>query len=187
MDKRKPINELRRDLKALMATNAPPPSSLCRSEIEQMLGIYQRVAEMKKELPPPVKQKGGRKPAREVENTTTTEGIEVPKTPKKIEVDYKPKEKKTVKPAKVEDADSGTGSESEAEQEKAKKSQKVVDATPVVKADKPKKTLSEEQKAKMKAGREAKKAESKKETPPPDAPPKETPKGTKLPVFKIMN
>lgn len=190
MTERRSIVELRKELKKLMVENAPAPSTMRRAEVEQMVNLYKRVAEMKKELPKPEQQKRGRKEPREVPTEEVSDGISVPKTPKKIELDYKPKEKKTVKPTKVEDEDSGTGSESEAEVEKAKKSQKVVDATPVAKTEKPKKTLTDEQKAKMKAGREAKKAQVKKETPPSDAPPKtEEPekKAPKLPVFKIVN
>jgi len=194
MEERKNLNNLRHELKALMIAHTPPPTSMCRAEIEQMISVYKRIGDMKKELPKPEKTKRGRKQPREIkEEEVKEEGIAVPKTPAKTPVDYTPKPKKVAAPV-VLDEDSGTGSESEAEQVKAKKSAKKVEKAAVVKTEeKPKRVLSDEQKAKMKAGRDAKKtekAEVKKETPPPEAPKKEevkeeVVKKIKLPVFKI--
>jgi hypothetical protein len=186
---RKNLQALRHELKALMNVHTPPPSSMPRAEVEHMVSIYQRIADMKKEMPKPEKVKRGRKQPREInEEEVKEEGIAVPKTPAKTPVDYTPKPKKVVAPVAL-DEDSGTGSESEAEQVKAKKSAKKVEKA--VEEPKPKRVLSDEQKAKMKAGRDAKKAEVKKDTPPPEAPkkeePKEEPKKIKLPVFKISS
>jgi hypothetical protein len=146
-----------------------------------MISVYSTANEKVKTLPPAEKGKTGRKKAMEVE-AEGKDGIAVPKKLDKPKTAYAEKQEKkkasTIKPGKLDD-DSGTGSESEAEEKKAKVSSKKVEKAVVEPtASKPKRTLTEEQKAKMKAGREAKKAggdtaKPKKDDAPPDAPAKQ--------------
>jgi len=144
--------------------------------MKEVLGA---AAEKDKSLPIPNKKHGGRTKAKEVEGDEK-DGVVIPKKPVKEKTQYAEKQEKkkaaTIKPGKLDD-DSGTGSESEAEEKKAKVSAKKVEKAAVEPtASKPKRTLTEEQKAKMKAGREAKKAggdaKPKKDDAPPDAPSK---------------
>jgi len=173
-----------------------------REDIEQMIGMYGKFAEQKKATPLPERNKAGRKKAREVDAAETDTGIQVPKKLVKEKSDYisEKKAKKPVAPAKMDADDSGTGSESEEEVKEVKKAVAKVDKAVVEPAEKPKRTISAEQLAKMKAGREAKKlaaggsvekpkkAEPKKAEHTPDAPPKEAvavKKEKRLPVFQL--
>lgn len=197
-EKKKPIAELRKELKHLLVDISVRPSAMKnRGDIEQLIGAYSKLVEEKKALPPGVRGVGGRKKPMEVEAEEDGEGIAVPKKLHKEKTIYAAeKEKKAKKPAaaaKVEE-DSGTGSESEAEERKAKVSTKKVEKAAVAPTEKPKRVITPEHLAKMKAGRLAKKsdasgepkpaepkpAEPKKETPPPDAP-----GYNKLPVRKL--
>ena len=216
---RKTIAELRAEVRSMMAAVQIAPSKMCRTELERMREVYGAAAERNKALPPAEKNKGGRprtkepepprekkvggrKKAVEVEGAEK-EGVVIPKKLDKPKTAYAEKQEKkkaaTIKPGKLDD-DSGTGSESEAEEKKAKVSAKKVEKAAVEPAaSKPKRTLTEEQKAKMKAGREAKKtggdaaAKPKKDDPPPDAPSKKEKPETKeedagylrLPVFRL--
>ena len=192
-EKKKPIGELRRELQHLILDLKVSPSTMKnRGDIEQLIGVYSKFTTEKKALPPTPRGVGGRKKPVEVDAEKNDEGIAIPKKLNKVKTEYaERKEKKAVKPTApvhVEE-DSGTGSESEAEAEerKAKK-------TAVAPAEKPKRVITPEHLAKMKAGRLAKKsdasgepkpaepkpAEPKKETPPPDAP-----GYNKLPVRKL--
>jgi hypothetical protein len=133
------------------------------------------------------------------------DGIAVPKKLDKPKTAYAEKQEKkkaaTIKPGKLDD-DSGSGSASEEDVKQTKKAVKKVEKAAVEPASKPKRTLTEEQKAKMAAGRLAKKAggdaKPKKDDAPPDAPAKkekpvkEKPETKpdesqyiKLPVFRL--
>lgn len=198
---RKPIAELRKELKKMMIDISVAPSQMKkREDIEQMIGMYGKFAEVKKSTPLPERSKGGRPKAREVEAKGDDGGIAVPKkvvkekSDRMLEREKYAKKKSVPTPSVAED--SGTGSESEEEERVAKKAvEKVAKAA----VEKPKRVLTEEQKAKMMAGRLAKKAaampsaekptpkpaEPKKDTPPPDAPPTAAAKAEKrIPVFK---
>lgn len=200
---KKSVTDLRRELRTLMAGVQVAPGRMSRGDLERMISVYGTANEKVKSLPPAEKGKTGRKKAAEVEGAEK-DGIAVPKKLDKPKTAYAEKQEKkkasTIKPGKLDD-DSGTGSESEAEEKKAKVSSKKVEKAAVEPVSKPKRTLTEEQKAKMKAGREAKKAggdaKPKKDDAPPDAPAKkEKPtekKETKedesqyikLPVFRL--
>jgi hypothetical protein len=190
---RKPIGELRKELaKMLIDIHVRPSHVKKREDLEQMIGMYGKFAEEKKTTPLPERSKGGRPKAKEVESSADEMGISIPKKVVKEKTVYAEKKEKKAKkpaaPALVEDEDSGTGSESEAEERKAKKA---------AVAEKPKRVLTEEQKAAMRAGREKKKAtagaggepkpekaEPKKDVPPPDAPARDV-GYNKLPVRKL--
>lgn len=195
---KKPIGELRKELKHLMVDIQVAPSKIRnRQAIENMIQVYRGFSETKKEnVPPIVLNKPGRKPARKVEIETSGE-VAVPKKVAPVELKQEPE----YKSKKISKADPP----------------KVADDTP-----KPKKTMSPEHKAKMlaaaAAAREAKKnatavsaststpekeekpkpkvAKPKKEEAPPDAPPKKEedtsapapapgPREKKIPVFKM--
>ena len=191
-EKKKPIAELRKELKHLMVEIKVAPSQIYnRHAMEQMIDLYKGFRDVKKEAPLPEVNKPGRKPAREVESETSGE-VAVPKKVAPVEREHEPKPK----PAKISKADPP----------------KVADDTP-----KPKRVMTEEHKAKMKAARDAKRAAStstpekeeksepkpkpkpkvakpKKEEAPPDAPPKKEeeapapapgPREKKIPVFKM--
>ena len=193
---KKPISELRKELKHLMVDIQVAPSKIRnRQAIENMIQVYRGFSETKKEnVPPIVLNKPGRKPARKVESETSGE-VAVPKKVAPVELKQEPE----YKAKKMSKADPP----------------KVADDTP-----KPKRVMTEEHKAKMKAARDAKRAAStstpekeekpkpepkpkpkvakpKKEETPPDAPPKKEeedapasapapgPREKKIPVFKM--
>ena len=188
---KKPISELRKELKHLMVDIQVAPSKIRnRQAIEHMIEVYKGFSETKKEnVPPIVLNKPGRKPARKVESETSGE-VAVPKKVAPVELKQEPE----YKAKKMSKADPP----------------KVADDTP-----KPKRVMTEEHKAKMKAARDAKRAAStstpekeekpkpepkpkpkvakpKKEETPPDAPPKKEeeapapgPREKKIPVFKM--
>ena len=195
-DTKKPIAELRKELKHLMVDIQVAPSKIRnRQAIEHMIEVYKGFSETKKEtVPPIVLNKPGRKPARKVESETSGE-VAVPKKVAPVELKQEPE----YKAKKMSKADPP----------------KVADDTP-----KPKRVMTEEHKAKMKAARDAKRAAStstpekeekpkpepkpkpkvakpKKEETPPDAPPKKEeedapasapapgPREKKIPVFKM--
>lgn len=192
---KKPIGELRKELKHLMVDIQVAPSKIRnRQAIEHMIEVYKGFSETKKEtVPPIVLNKPGRKPARKVESETSGE-VAVPKKVAPVELKQEPE----YKAKKMSKADPP----------------KVADDTPKTK---PKRVISPEHLAKMKAAREAKRAASstpekeetekpkpkpkvakpKKEEAPPDAPPKSKeesqqeatsapgPREKKIPVFKM--
>ena len=170
-EKKKGLADLRKELKTLIVNTQVRPGSMCRADVEQAILVYSKAMEVKNSLPPAEKSKVGRKAAREVESETAGE-VAVPKKVAPVEREHEPRPK----PAKISKADPP----------------KVADDTP-----KPKRVMTEEHKAKMKAAREAKKvkssastdteeelkkAEPKKQEPPPDAP---RPREKKVPVFKM--
>jgi hypothetical protein len=200
-DTKKPIGELRKELKHLMVDIQVAPSKIRnRQAIEHMIEVYKGFSETKKEtVPPIVLNKPGRKPARKVESETSGE-VAVPKKVAPVELKQEPE----YKAKKMSKADPP----------------KVADDTP--KSTKPKRVISPEHLAKMKAAREAKRAASttaasftleseeeeekpkpkpkpkpkvakpKKEEAPPDAPHKKEgkadyalPREKKIPVFKM--
>ena len=172
-EKKKGLADLRKELKTLIVNTQVRPGSMCRADVEQAILVYSKAIEVKNSLPPPEKSKVGRKAAREVESETSGE-VAVPKKVAPVEREHEPRPK----PAKISKADPP----------------KVADDTPKTK---PKRVISPEHLAKMKAAREAKKngaststpvkeekeksepkpkpkvAKPKKEEAPPDAPPKE--------------
>jgi len=186
---KKPIGELRKELKHLMVDIQVAPSKIRnRQAIEHMIEVYKGFSETKKEtVPPIVLNKPGRKPARKVESETSGE-VAVPKKVAPVELKQEPE----YKAKKMSKADPP----------------KVADDTPKTK---PKRVISPEHLAKMKAARAAKKsastpapegekekkkvAKTKKEEAPPDAPPKPKeedtsapapgPREKKIPVFKM--
>jgi hypothetical protein len=184
-EKKKGLADLRKELKTLIVNTQVRPGSMCRADVEQAILVYSKAMEVKNSLPPAEKSKVGRKAAREVESETSGE-IAVPKKVAPVEREREPKPK----PAKISKADPPP----------------VADDTP-----KPKRVMTEEHKAKMKAARDAKRgaststpvkeekpkpkvAKPKKEETPPDAPPKKEeeedapapgPREKKIPVFKM--
>jgi len=92
--------------------------------------VYKGINEQKKDLPPPEHAKKGRKPAREMESEPSGE-MAVPKKVAPVEREHEPR------PKKISKADPP----------------KVADDTP---KEKPKRVMTEEHKAKMKAARDAK-------------------------------
>ena len=214
-EQNKGIEAHRRELKIrLLQTFPSSTSKLSRTEVEQINKILDKYDAFKKETPEEPKLPTGRKPARDIPTEKSNEGFILPQNPKEHQLveEKRRKQKKEIK--KIEVADdrrqrsgsdgSGTGSESEEEVKTSKKVKKVVAETPTAPkrtlsdeqraklkdivegktTEKPKRVLTDEQKAKMKAGRDAKKAETKKDAPPPDAP-ETTEKKVRLPVFKI--
>ena len=166
-EKKKPIAELRKELKHLMVEIKVAPSQIYnRHAMEQMIDLYKGFSQSKKEAPNPAVNKPGRKAAREVESETSGE-VAVPKKVAPVEREHEPQSK----PKKVSKADPPP----------------VADDTP---KPKPKRVMTEEHKAKMKAAREAKKNGA--STPAPEGekekPKKEAEAGTckkKIPVFKM--
>ena len=203
-DGKKPVADLRKELRKLMVDVSVRPSTMCRADLEHMIGVYGKAVEIKHSVPPPPKDKAGRKKAKEVEAEEVEGGIAIPKKISKEKTLYAEKKEKKAKknpiPKPSVAESSGTESESEEEEERervAKKPTKTAKVEKVEKVvEKPKRVISPEHLAKMKAGREArksaaatpdddkKKAEPKKETPPPDAPHVRDPYN-KLPVFKL--
>jgi len=215
-EQNKGIEAHRRELKIrLLQTFPSSTSKLSRTEVEQINKILDKYDAFKKETPEEPKLPTGRKPARDIPTEKSNEGFILPQNPKEHQlVDNRDRKVKKKEIKKIEVADdrrqrsgsdgSGTGSESEEEVKTSKKVKKVVAETPTAPkrtlsdeqraklkdivegktTEKPKRVLTDEQKAKMKAGRDAKKAETKKDAPPPDAP-ETTEKKVRLPVFKI--
>jgi hypothetical protein len=205
---KKNIAQLRAEVRSMIASIQVAPSKMCRADLERMKEVYGAAAEKDKTLPPAEKRHGGRTKAKEVEGAEK-DGIAIPKKLVKEKTQYaadkEKKAKATIKPGKLDD-DSGSGSASEEDVKQTKKATKkvekaAVEPTSAHAPEKKKRVISPEQLAKMKAGREAKKAggdaKPKKDDAPPDAPAKkEKPtekKETKddesqyikLPVFRL--
>jgi len=188
-EKKKGLADLRKELKTLIVNTQVRPGSMCRADVEQAILVYSKAMEVKNSLPPAEKSKVGRKAAREMESEPSGE-MAVPKKVAPVEREHEPR------PKKISKADPP----------------KVADDTP---KPKPKRVMTEEHKAKMKAARDAKRAAAststpekeetekpkvakpKKEETPPDAPPKKEqekeqetvlalgPREKKIPVFKM--
>lgn len=173
VDTKKPIAELRKELKHLMVDIQVAPSKIRnRQAIENMIQVYRGFSETKKEnVPPIVLNKPGRKPARKVETESSGEVV-VPKKVAPVEL----KQESEYKAKKMSKADPP----------------KVADDTPKTK---PKRVISPEHLAKMKAAREAKKngtavsaSTSTPEKEEKEKPKKEAEAGAckkKIPVFKM--
>jgi len=156
---RKPIRELRNDLKKLMIDIALAPSQMKkREDLEQMISVYGKFAETKKSTPLPERSKGGRPKSKEVEGAEK-DGIAVPKKPVKEKTQYaadkEKRAKATIRPSKLDD-DSDSDSDSDIEVIFQHKTAAAKSSAP----PKPKRVLSDEQKAKMAAGRAAKKQQA---------------------------
>ena len=198
-EQKKPIGELRKELRKMLIDISIRPSQIKkREDIEHMIGMYGKFAEEKKSTPLPERGVGGRKKAKEVESSPDEMGIVVPKKVVKEKTEYaERKEKKAKKPAAPAHVaeDSGTGSESEEEERVAKKAvAKVAKAAVSPAPEKPKRVITPEHLAKMQAARGIKKAasnpnpnpaEKKAEPKKDDAPPSAPAKAEKrIPVFK---
>lgn len=154
------ISELRRELTSLHSIlGAKSPSTLRKTEVERLIPIYKEIISRRDATPLP--KETHHLPPREIKETTTTsEGIEVPVVPpKRPTQDRKP-------PTKAKDIvivhESGDTEAVEVKPAHVKKEKVVKEkvekpsvAEPVV--EKKKRVITEEHKAKMKAGRDAKK------------------------------
>ena len=193
-DAKKNLDQLRAEVRGMMASIHVAPSRMCRADLERMKEIYGAAAEKNKTLPHPVKRHGGRTKASEVEGDEK-EGVLVPKKIVKEKTQYAiKKEKKTkavAQPAKVvsDDLSSKDDSDSDIEVVFQPKGQAKAEPPP-----KPKRVLSADQKAKMAAGRAAKKQPASTSTPAPPPAPAPAPADSttnnsethiNLPVFRL--
>jgi hypothetical protein len=173
------VAELRRELMGLHhQLGAKSPSTLRKVEVQRLIPIYKDIIARQSSTPLP--KETHHLPPREItETATTSEGIEVPVVPPKRETTDRKKptkakdivivhesgdaEKVEVKPAHIKK-----------EKVKVEKVEKPAEPAP----EKKKRVMTEEHKAKMKAGRDALKAKKAAETggvSPPPAEPKEKP------------
>jgi len=153
--------ELRRKVKELHAKlGASRPSALRKNECERMIGIYEEILKRQEEIP--LKNESHHLPPREIaESAVSGAGIEIPVVPPK-----RPTEDRK-KPTKAKDIvivhETGDAEAVEVKKAHVKKEKLVKEKVekPVETAEpveKKKRVLSDDQKAKMKAGREAMKA-----------------------------
>jgi hypothetical protein len=195
---KKNLAQLRAEVRAMMASIQVAPSKMCRADLERMKEVYGAAAEKDKSLPHPEKKHGGRTKAKEVEGAEK-DGIAVPKKLVKEKTLYAEKKEKKAKavaqPGKViaerqsSSSDSDSDSDSDIEvifQHKSKPAAAAPesDKSKPTPKPKPKRVLTDEQKAKMKAGREAKKQQ----TPQVSEPPQDKADNemyVKLPVFRL--
>jgi hypothetical protein len=176
-------SELRRKVKELHGRlGASRPSALRKNECERMIGIYEEILKRQEETP--LKKETHHLPPREITETSkTSEGIELPVVPPK-----RPTQDRK-KPTTAKDIvivhETGAAEAVEVKKAHVKKEKVVKEKVekPVVvaepAAEKKKRVMTEEHKAKMKAGRDAKKAAALKEAGSPaeasaPAPKKET-------------
>jgi hypothetical protein len=153
--------ELRRKVKELHAKlGASRPSALRKNECERMIGIYEEILKRQEEVP--LKNESHHLPPREIaESAVSGAGIEIPVVPPKrpTEDRKKPtKAKDIVIVHETGDAEAVEVKKAHVKKEKLvkEKVEKPVEAAEP--AEKKKRVLSDDQKAKMKAGREAMKA-----------------------------
>jgi hypothetical protein len=132
-EKKKGLADLRKELKTLIVNTQVRPGSMCRADVEQAILVYSKAMEVKNSLPPAEKSKVGRKAAREMESEPSGE-MAIPKKVAPVEREHEPRTKKM---------------------SKTDPPPKVADDTP---KPKPKRVMTEEHKAKMKAARDAKRA-----------------------------
>ena len=178
------VAELRRELMGLHhQLGAKSPSTLRKVEVQRLIPIYKDIIARQSSTPLP--KETHHLPPREIKETTTSEGIEVPVVPPKRETTDRKKptkakdivivhesgdaEKVEVKPAHVKK-----------EKVKVEKVEKPAEPAP----EKKKRVMTDEHKAKMKAGRDALKAKKAAETGgvSPPAEPKASPKPTEPPA-----
>lgn len=182
------VSELRREMLALQhQIGGKSPSTLRKTEVERLIPIYKEIIARRDATP--LKKETHHLPPREItETTTTSEGIEVPVVPPKrptqdrkaptkakdivIVHDTGDAEKVEVKPAHVKKEKVKVAGKTPSGDEKV---EKPAEPTP----EKKKRVMTDEQKAKMKAGRDAMKAKKTGET-APTAPPVPAP-AVKLP------
>ena len=155
--------ELRRKLMSLQSQlGTRSPSTLRKVECERMIGIYEDILKRQEEVQ--LKKETNHLPPREiVESATSGAGVEIPVVPpKRLTVDRKP-------PTKAKDIvivhETGAAEAVEVKPAHVKKEKLVkekVEKAPVEASAEPKKKgvrfMTDEHKAKMKAGRDAKKA-----------------------------
>ena len=177
------VSELRRELMSLHGQiGATRPSQLRKVEVERLIPIYKEI--IAKANATPLPKESHHLPPREMGVEVKSEGIEVPVVPPKrptqdrkaptkakdivIVHETGDAEKVEVKPAHIKK-----------EKVKVEKVEKPAEPAP----EKKKRVMTEEHKAKMKAGRDALKAKKAAEkgeavSPPPSAEPKASPKPT---------
>jgi hypothetical protein len=171
------VAELRRELMGLHhQLGAKSPSTLRKVEVQRLIPIYKDIIARQSSTPLP--KETHHLPPREITETAkTSEGIEVPVVPPKRETTDRKK------PTKAKDIvivhDTGAAEAVEVKPAHVKKEKVVKEkvekpsvAEPVV--EKKKRVMTEEHKAKMKAGRDAMKAKKAEGVSPP-AEPKEKP------------
>ena len=181
------VAELRRELMGLHhQLGAKSPSTLRKVEVQRLIPIYKDIIARQSSTPLP--KETHHLPPREITETAkTSEGIEVPVVPPK-----RPTQDRKA-PTKAKDIvivhESGDAEKVEVkpahikkEKVKVEKVEKPSVAEPVV--EKKKRVMTDEHKAKMKAGRDALKAKKAAETGgvSPPAEPKASPKPTEPPV-----
>ena len=177
------VSELRRELMGLHSNlGSKSPSTLRKNEVERLIPIYKEII-ARRDATPLKKETHHLAPREITETTKTSEGIEVPVVPPKrptqdrkaptkakdivIVHESGDAEKVEVKPAHVKK-----------EKVKVEKVEKPAEPAP----EKKKRVMTEEHKAKMKAGRDAMKAKKAGETAMPPAEPKATTKPTEPPA-----
>lgn len=178
------VSELRRELMSLHGQiGATRPSQLRKVEVERLIPIYKEI--IAKANATPLPKETHHLPPREMGVEVKSEGIEVPVVPPKRETQDRKK------PAKAKDIvivhETGDAEKVEVKPAHIKKEKVKVEkvekpAEPV--PEKKKRVMTDEHKAKMKAGRDAlkaKKAAEAGEVSPP-AEPKASPKPTEPPV-----
>ena len=178
------VAELRRELMGLHhQLGAKSPSTLRKVEVQRLIPIYKDIIARQSSTPLP--KETHHLPPREIKETTTSEGIEVPVVPPKRETTDRKK------PTKAKDIvivhESGDAEKVEVKPAHIKKEKVKVEkvekpAEPV--PEKKKRVMTDEHKAKMKAGRDALKAKKAAETGgvSPPAEPKASPKPTEPPA-----
>lgn len=199
---RKPIGDLRKELKKSVVDLCLSPSQMKkREDIEQMIDMYGKFAETKRLTPLPERSKGGRPKAKDV-TAAETDGIAVPIKPLKETTEYaKMKEKMSkavVQPRKVVDETARPGGDRNSAIDvvlqprvEATPSSPAGEAPKQVPKPRPQRALSDEQKAKIKAGREANKQGAPASSPrsPPSADSTTNDSKThvykRLPVFRL--
>lgn len=189
---KKNIAQLRAEVRGMMATIQVAPSKMCRADLERMKEVLGAAAEKDKALPIPNKRHGGRTKAKEVEGTEK-DGIAVPKKPVKEKTQYaadkEKRAKAVIRPTKLDD-DSASDSDSDSDSDIEVIFQHKTAATKSSAPPKPKRVLSDEQKAKMAAGRAAKKQQasssaSSTSAPAPASAAPDNEMYVKLPVFRL--
>jgi hypothetical protein len=170
------VSELRRELMGLHSNlGSKSPSTLRKNEVERLIPIYKEIIARRDATP--LKKETHHLPPREItETATTSEGIEVPVVPPKRETTDRKK------PTKAKDIvivhESGDAEKVEVKPAHVKKEkvkvEKVEKPAEPHSSEKKKRVMTEEHKAKMKAGRDAMKAKKAEGVSPP-AEPKEKP------------
>jgi len=191
---KKNIAQLRAEVRGMMATIQVAPSKMCRADLERMKEVLGAAAEKDKALPIPNKKHGGRTKAKEVEGAEK-DGIAVPKKLVKEKTRYaiekEKKAKSVVKPNAPSKLDSDSNSDSNSDSDSDSDIEVIFQHKSVEKSPappKPKRVLTDEHKAKMAAGRAAKKQQASAAPAPAPASASAAPDSemyVKLPVFRL--